>query len=143
MKIIGVPKEVKADEFRVSITPSGVKELTNAGHNVLIETDAGNGSGFSNHDYVGAGARIVSDEDVWSESDLVVKVKEPVEIEYHSKYAAASTTHSVGRMGAYTRHSGLRFSSDSRHNSAPNEDLGALLSQALTMFVGAEDCPSR
>lgn len=81
---IGVPREVKNNEFRVGITPVGVLELVNHGHEVLIETEAGAGSAIADEDYRAQGARIVADADeVWGEADLVLKVKEPVPQEYH------------------------------------------------------------
>jgi alanine dehydrogenase len=76
--LIGVPKEIKNHEYRVGMTPASVKELTGRGHKVMIETNAGIGIGFSDQDYVEAGASIVPDADtIFSESDMVVKVKEP------------------------------------------------------------------
>jgi len=82
--IIGVPKEVKTDEYRVAITPAGVREMTSAGHTVLIERSAGVGSSISDEDYVATGATIVDDvDDVWAGSDMVMKVKEPIAAEYH------------------------------------------------------------
>jgi len=79
---IGVIKEIKNNENRVSMTPQGAKSLVDAGHEVLIETAAGVGSGFSDEQYNEAGASIESLRDVW-DSDLIVKVKEPLEQEYH------------------------------------------------------------
>ena len=80
--IIGLPKEVKEDEYRVAITPGGVKQLVAAGHEVLVEEDAGAGSGFSKDNYTWAGARLVPKaEDAWG-ADLVAKVKEPQPSEY-------------------------------------------------------------
>ncbi len=82
--IIGVPKEIKKDENRVALTPAGVRELVSAGHKVLIERSAGVGSSIGDVDYVANGATIVDDvDDVWSSSDLVLKVKEPIADEYH------------------------------------------------------------
>ncbi|MBC9823505.1 alanine dehydrogenase [Terrabacter sp. MAHUQ-38] len=81
---VGIPREVKNHEYRVAITPSGVHELTEHGHDVLVEKDAGVGSQISDDDYVSAGARIIgSADDVWGEADMVLKVKEPVAEEYH------------------------------------------------------------
>jgi len=80
--IIGLPKEVKQDEYRVAITPGGVRQLVEAGHEVLVEKDAGEGAGFGNDKYRWAGARIISKAgDVWG-AELVVKVKEPQASEY-------------------------------------------------------------
>jgi alanine dehydrogenase len=82
--IIGVPKEIKTDEHRVALTPAGVRELTSAGHQVLIERGAGAGSAISDEDYVATGATIVGTaDDVWAGSDMVLKVKEPIAGEYH------------------------------------------------------------
>jgi alanine dehydrogenase len=76
--IVGVPRETKADEYRVALLPVGAEELTNAGHTVLVEADAGLGSGLSDVYYEDAGATIVPDAaTIWSRADLVVKVKEP------------------------------------------------------------------
>jgi alanine dehydrogenase len=81
--IIGVPKEIKDNEARVGVTPAGVKALTEAGHYVLVETQAGAQSGFPDAEYQNAGAEIVGDAGhVWCKSETVVKVKEPIEQEY-------------------------------------------------------------
>jgi alanine dehydrogenase len=75
---VGVPKEIKNHEYRVGLTPSSVAELVKAGHDVVIETKAGAGIDFEDHDYVAAGARIVGTAaQVFAESDMIVKVKEP------------------------------------------------------------------
>lgn len=80
--IIGVPKEIKNNENRVAITPAGVDAFVKAGHKVIIETNAGLGSGFTNEDYIAAGAEIVpTAQDAWS-ADMVMKVKEPIASEY-------------------------------------------------------------
>jgi alanine dehydrogenase len=82
--IIGVPKEVKDDEYRVAITPAGVRELTTAGHTVLVERSAGVGSSIPDDDFAATGAKIVAEpDDVWAESDMILGVKEPVPEEYH------------------------------------------------------------
>ena len=81
--IIGVPKEVKTDEFRVGVTPSNVAEFVADSHHVLIEKDAGVGSGFSDEEYIKVGAKIVgSAKKLYSSSELIVKVKEPQPSEY-------------------------------------------------------------
>ncbi len=81
--IIGVPREIKDHESRVGITPAGVKALCEAGHTVLVETQAGEESGFPDEAYQKAGAEIVGDAGyVWGKTAMVVKVKEPVEAEY-------------------------------------------------------------
>jgi alanine dehydrogenase len=80
---VGIPREVKDNEYRVAITPSGVKELVAHGHGVFVEKDAGSGSSILDEEYVAAGATIIgSADDVWAEADLVLKVKEPVPQEY-------------------------------------------------------------
>jgi len=81
--IIGVPREIKDNEARVGVTPAGVKALTEAGHSVLVETQAGAQSSFPDAEYQDAGGEIVGEAgNVWGKSDLVVKVKEPIEKEY-------------------------------------------------------------
>ncbi|MFN8204684.1 MAG: alanine dehydrogenase [Solirubrobacteraceae bacterium] len=78
MTVIGVPAEIKADEYRVALTPSGVRELTDRGHQVLVQAGAGEGSAIADAAYVEQGARIVDDaETVFVQAELVVKVKEP------------------------------------------------------------------
>jgi alanine dehydrogenase len=75
---VGVPTEIKPDEYRVALTPIGVRELTEHGHEVLIQSAAGEGSALADSDFEAQGARIVpSAEDVWGEAELVLKVKEP------------------------------------------------------------------
>jgi alanine dehydrogenase len=81
--IIGVPKEIKDKEFRIAMVPAGVRELTESGHSVLVETKAGLGSGISDQEYEAAGARLVQDAaTLFGEAELVMKVKEPLEQEY-------------------------------------------------------------
>jgi len=81
--IIGVPKEIKEGEHRVAMTPAGAAQLAGAGHRVVIERGAGEGSGFADVEYERAGAVIAPRaEDVWSAADMIVKVKEPLEGEY-------------------------------------------------------------
>src|SRR5437667_2935376 len=79
---IGVAKEIKTDEYRVALTPAGARELAQHGHDVFVETMAGEGSAFADSDYERAGARIVSVDDVWAQAELLLKVKEPIEPEY-------------------------------------------------------------
>jgi len=81
--IVGVPKEVKDNEYRVALTPEGARELTLAGHRVLIEDHAGDGSNIPQERYVRSGAEILpTPDEVWAESDLILKVKEPIPSEY-------------------------------------------------------------
>ena len=80
---VGIPREVKNNEYRVAITPSGVHELSRNGHEVYVETGAGVGSSITNEDFVAAGAKILDTAaDVWATGDLILKVKEPVPTEY-------------------------------------------------------------
>nr|HBS75126.1 alanine dehydrogenase [Microbacterium sp.] len=80
---VGVPSEIKNNEFRVAITPAGVHELTSHGHEVTVQSGAGLGSSITDDDFRGAGARIAEDAaTVWNESELILKVKEPIESEY-------------------------------------------------------------
>ena len=82
-RVIGVPKEIKDQEGRVSMQPDGISELVHHGHEVVVETQAGTGAGFSDEEYEQAGARILDGPDeVFDEADLIVKVKEPVPEEY-------------------------------------------------------------
>ena len=81
--IIGLPKEIKNNEYRVGLTPESVKELTNDGHNVFVQSDAGRNIGFQDSDYLEHGAEILSSaEEVYINSELIVKVKEPIEEEF-------------------------------------------------------------
>ncbi|MBV8463389.1 MAG: alanine dehydrogenase [Acidimicrobiales bacterium] len=81
--IVGVPSELKDNEWRVAITPAGVRELVTAGHRVLVEEGAGRGSSIADTEFAATGATVVPNrEAVWSEADLVLKVKEPVPEEY-------------------------------------------------------------
>ena len=80
---VGIPKEIKVHESRVAITPDGVGELVRAGHEVFIEAGAGLGSAITDADFVAHGAKILASADeVWSTAELILKVKEPIEIEY-------------------------------------------------------------
>src|SRR5436309_12503840 len=79
---IGVAKEIKPDEYRVALTPAGARELIQRGHEVLVETTAGEGSSFADSAYSVVGARIVSIDEVWGQSELLLKVKEPIRGEY-------------------------------------------------------------
>src|SRR5262252_9126661 len=81
--IIGVPKEIKEQEQRVALLPSGTHELTKHGHSVLVEKDAGLGSGYPDQDYIKAGAEIVDQaKEVFARADMIVKVKEPLKAEF-------------------------------------------------------------
>ena len=83
--IVGVPREIKDNEFRVGLVPSGVHALVQDGHEVLVETRAGEGSGLADEEYAVAGARIANSAvEVYGRADMIVKVKEPVEPEYES-----------------------------------------------------------
>lgn len=81
--IIGVPKEIKTDEYRVSVTPAGVKELVKDGHTLIVQSGAGEGSGFADDAYAEAGAFLRADAaSVFDEAEMIVKVKEPIASEY-------------------------------------------------------------
>jgi alanine dehydrogenase len=81
---VGIPREVKNHEYRVAITPAGVRELTSHGHEVFVEQGAGAGSQLPDAEFTAAGATIIPDADqVWATADMVLKVKEPVSEEYH------------------------------------------------------------
>lgn len=80
---VGVPREIKAEEYRVALVPAGAERLARAGHRVVVESDAGTGSGFSDGEYERAGAEIAAGADeVWERSEMVLKVKEPLPEEY-------------------------------------------------------------
>ena len=80
---VGIPTEIKNNEFRVAITPAGVAELTRRGHEVIVQAGAGDGSAIADTDFKAAGAEIINTADqVWAEADLLLKVKEPIEPEY-------------------------------------------------------------
>jgi alanine dehydrogenase len=81
--IIGVPKEIKTHENRVALLPGGVTAMKNNGHEVLVEKGAGVGSGFPDEQYISAGAKIIDDvEKLWDQAEMIMKVKEPIEVEY-------------------------------------------------------------
>ena len=82
--IVGVPKEIKNNEFRVSLLPVGVESLVRAGHQVLIERGAGLGSGIADHDYETVGAETMDNpQDIYAQSQMIVKIKEPQPSEYN------------------------------------------------------------
>ena len=84
---IGIPTEVKNNEFRVAITPAGAMELTRHGHEVVVQSGAGLGSSISDDEYVAAGARMLPDADaVWEYAEMILKVKEPIAEEYPLTY---------------------------------------------------------
>ena len=79
---IGLPREVKPDEYRVALTPGGVEALAAAGHTVLLERGAGGGAGVSDAEYEAAGAHLLNAGEVWAQAEMILKVKEPVESEF-------------------------------------------------------------
>jgi alanine dehydrogenase len=80
---IGVPKEIKVHEYRIALTPEGVSELVRAGHNVVVEKNAGVGSAIEDTAFIAAGAVIEEDvEKLWREAEMILKVKEPIAPEY-------------------------------------------------------------
>jgi NAD/NADP transhydrogenase alpha subunit len=91
---VGVPTEIKTDEYRVALTPAGVRELVEHGHEVLIQAGAGEGSAISDDEYTSQGARIVPDAAaVFAEAEMVVKVKEPQAVEGGDARAASHPLH--------------------------------------------------
>ncbi len=81
--IVGVPKEIKDNEYRVALPPGGVEALSQAGHRVLVEARAGEGSGFSDLEYANSGAEVLSSAaEVWGAAEMVMKVKEPQASEF-------------------------------------------------------------
>ena len=109
---IGVPTEIKTDEYRVAITPAGVRELTSRGHEVLVQAGAGDGSAISDEQFRAQGALIVPDaEAVFAEAELVLKVKEPQPEEVGAAARRADAVHLPAprrRAGAGARADGLR-----------------------------------
>ena len=80
---IGTPKEIKVHEYRVGLTPNAVNAYVKAGHTVFVEKNAGDGSGYTDEQYVSAGAKILPDaQDIWAEAEMIIKVKEPIPEEY-------------------------------------------------------------
>src|SRR2546427_11489496 len=80
--IVGVPREIKAGEARVALTPPGARALAEAGHQVVVERGAGAGSGIRDDEYAAVGAALATADEVWQRADLVLKVKEPLPAEY-------------------------------------------------------------
>lgn len=80
--IIGVPKEIKVEEYRVGLTPDSARECVSQGHKVLVETGCGEGIGYNDQVYVEAGAQVLSRDEVWAQAEMIVKVKEPQASEY-------------------------------------------------------------
>jgi len=80
---IGIPKEIKTNENRVSLVPAGAEALVAAGHTVYVEQGAGEGSGFSDEQYTAVGAKLLPTADaVWKEAEMIIKVKEPIAVEW-------------------------------------------------------------
>ncbi len=76
---VGIPRDIKDNEYRVAITPAGVHEMVRDGHEVLIEVGAGEGSSIPDEDFASSGAKILpTADDVWGAGDLILKVKEPI-----------------------------------------------------------------
>ena len=102
---VGIPTEIKNNEYRVAITPAGVAELTRRGHEVLIQAGAGDGSAISDRDFKAAGAQIVDTADeVWAEADLLLKVKEPIEAEYAPDAQGPDAVHLPAPRGVQAVH---------------------------------------
>ena len=80
---IGIPKEIKTNENRVSLVPAGAEALVAAGHTVFVEQGAGEGSGFADDQYTAVGAQLLPTADaVWKEAEMIIKVKEPIAVEW-------------------------------------------------------------
>ena len=97
--ILGVPREIKNEEFRVAVTPVGVKEYVRAGHTVLVERGAGIGAGFDDATYAAAGGEMTTVDDVFGRADMVVKVKEPLEEEW-PKFRPGQILYTYLHLGA-------------------------------------------
>ena len=97
--IVGVPKEIKNEEYRVAMTPNGVKDFVRAGHTVIVEAGAGVGSGFSDAEYKAAGAELAPVDDVFARADMIYKVKEPIPVEY-SKFKPGQILYTYLHMAA-------------------------------------------
>ena len=80
--IVGVPREIKPGEQRVALTPAGAQALVEGGHRVVVETEAGTGSGIRDEEYAAVGAELAAVDDVWRQAEMILKVKEPVAAEY-------------------------------------------------------------
>ena len=127
---VGIPTEIKNNEYRVAITPAGVAELVHRGHEVLIQAGAGEGSAISDADFKRAGAQMINTADeVWAEADLLLKVKEPIEAEYCAHAQGPDAVHlpAPGRLQAVHRRAAgvghhvdrLRDRADRRRRAAP------------------------
>ena len=107
---IGIPKEIKVEEHRVALPPSGARELDRRGHKVYVEHDAGEGSGFPDSEYHAAGATILeSAAALWSQADMIIKVKEPQPCEYgflHRDMTLFTYLHLASRPSANSRPAG-------------------------------------
>jgi len=97
--IVGVPREIKNEEYRVSMTPNGVKEFVRAGHAVVVEKGAGIGAGFDDQAYAAAGAELAPVDDVWARADMIYKVKEPLPEEY-AKFKAGQILYTYLHLAA-------------------------------------------
>ncbi len=105
--IIGLPREIKEQEFRVALTPSGVYQLAKRGHEVIVERSAGAGAGFPDAEYEHAGARLVDSHDaVFAKADLIVKVKEPLPSEFTPVAAGPDPVHLPASRGQPAAHGG-------------------------------------
>ena len=106
--IIGVPKEIKEQEQRVALLPSAANQLIRRGHSVLVEKDAGIGSGYSDEEYVKAGAEIVDQaKEIFARADMIVKVKEPLEAEFRTVAQGPDSFHLFASGCEQTAHRGI------------------------------------
>ena len=124
---IGVAKEIKTDEYRVALTPAGALELVQRGHDVIVETGAGDGSSFADAAYEAVGARIASVDDVWAEAELLLKVKEPIAAGVRPPARRARPLHVPAHRGRRAADAGARRQRRHRRRLRDGRDrLGAL-----------------
>lgn len=149
---IGLPREIKPQEQRVGLTPGGVLALTQAGHQVFVEKDAGLGAGFTNEEYEQAGAQLVSQAEAWEKAEMVVKVKEPIAPEYQYLredltlftylHLAADKPLTEALLAAKTR--GIAYETVRNGRALPlllpmSEVAGRLAAQAATQYTLATE----
>lgn len=149
---IGLPREIKPQEQRVGLTPGGVLALTQAGHQVFVEKDAGLGAGFANEEYEQAGAQLVSQAEAWEKAEMVVKVKEPISPEYQYLredltlftylHLAADKPLTEALLAAKTR--GIAYETVRSGRALPlllpmSEVAGRLAAQAATQYTLATE----
>ena len=132
--IVGVPKEIKNEEYRVAMTPNGVKDFVRAGHTVVVEAGAGVGSGFSDDEYKAAGAELAPVADVFARADMIYKVKEPIPVEYDSFKPGQILYTYLHMAAAYARQ---------LTDAMIKADIRAIAFETVEMPNGAHPCSSR